>query len=271
MKPDKAGIYKLLTYASPPLHCCVKKIRCFTNTETNRLFHGKAQTPTCFFLAKKDPPTSIISLYERSLKRYIPYQILKSGDPIPVFGTSVFIKLQPYLLQVGHPNFIKTSMPSSKILLSNTPNAPFCNIRTCILRETQPELIFEYSNKPLPYYGQKKLVLAHKMYGFPFLDNEGKYGISRRDNYVLVDNNIKHLKQWRDFLSTKLALYLFEGTRYRMKYLEKYVFELIPDIIKLEDFPEEITDDSLADYFQLTEVERKAVICLHRKKYLKLQ
>ena len=36
---------------------------------------------------------------------------------------------------------------------------------------------------------------------------------------------------------TELILFLFETTRYRMRYLEKYVFEFIPDFSKI---PEDI-------------------------------
>jgi hypothetical protein len=115
---------------------------------------------------------------------------------------------------------------------------------------------------PLAYYGEPKLVLAHKMYGFPYYDKTGEYGISRRDNYVMLKLSNEENEQWKAFLSTKFALYLFEGTRYRMKYLEKYVFELIPDITKLDDFPETITDETIADYFQLSERERKCILGL---------
>ena len=34
------------------------------------------------------------------------------------------------------------------------------------------------------------------------------------------------------FLSSPLAFYLFDATRYRMKYLEKYVFALVTKCIK---------------------------------------
>ncbi len=54
-----------------------------------------------------------------------------------------------------------------------------------------------------------------------------------------TDNEFEQLKQ---FLSTNLALLIFETTRYRMKYLERYAFEYIPDITKLKDFPEIITN-----------------------------
>ena len=50
-----------------------------------------------------------------------------------------------------------------------------------------------------------------------------------------------------------------------MKYLEKYIFQLLPDITKLSDFPHDITDDSIADYFGYTLEERIANTKLAQK------
>ena len=69
------------------------------------------------------------------------------------------------------------------------------------------------------------------------------------------------------FLSTKLALYVFECFKYRMKYLEKYAFEMIPDITKLKDFPEKITNKSVNDYFKFTDYEIENINSLHKKSY----
>ena len=97
--------------------------------------------------------------------------------------------------------------------------------------------------------GKKKLVMAHGMYGFPYLDLKGEYGISNRDKYIIQRETTRELQRLAQFFSHKRALYLFEATRYRMKYLEKYIFELIPDITLLDDFPEEITDETIWNYF----------------------
>ena len=42
---------------------------------------------------------------------------------------------------------------------------------------------------------------------------------------------------------------MFEATRYRMKYLEKYIFNMIPDITVIPDFPSDINDKTIAMYF----------------------
>ena len=52
-----------------------------------------------------------------------------------------------------------------------------------------------------------------------------------------------------------------------MKYLEKYIFQLLPDITKLPNVPDKLTVDSLSDYFKLTDEERKSVNNLHKKAY----
>jgi hypothetical protein len=53
-----------------------------------------------------------------------------------------------------------------------------------------------------------------------------------------------------------------------MKYLEKYIFELIPDINKIKNFPKTINDDSIAKFYNLSEKEINAIQNLHKKKYL---
>jgi hypothetical protein len=61
------------------------------------------------------------------------------------------------------------------------------------------------------------------------------------------------------FLNSKLIAAVFDSTRYRMMYLEKYAFDFIPDITKIKDFPEDITENSIADFFQLNSKERKYI------------
>lgn len=262
MKPDKAGLYNILTSYK------IEKLYCFTNTETNSLFRGEAQTPTCYFLLSKGlttlntSATKQINLYDRNNKKYIDYTF-QLGQPIPLFGQTIIQKLHPFIVKAGSSlKVVKTNMPSKVTSFSDTfheINYPFINIKTCHLNDQQPVLVTNYSSHQQAHSTEVKLVLAHKMYGFPFLDAEGIYGISNRDNYVIIGKTIDELKHLKEFLSTKLALYIFDSTRYRMKYLEKYAFEFIPDINKLPDFPKTINDDTVADYFGLSNDDRQHI------------
>jgi hypothetical protein len=277
MKPDKAGLYDILTSYK------IEKLHCLTNTATNKLFKGAAQTPTCYFLLT-NIDTNVganigtyidanikdkrINLYDSVTQTYRDYPYTR-GAPLPLFGQSLIQKLQPFISKAGSSlKVCKTNMPSKTSLFADTYDAvhfPHPNIKTCQLNGLAPTLVVNYANILQPYAQVSKLVLAHKMYGFPYLDAEGIYGISNRDNYVLI-KPLAQLMQLQVFLSSKFALYVYEATRYRMKYLEKYAFEFLPDITQLPDFPPThlINDETIATYFGFSAEERKQIHALHK-------
>ena len=263
MKPDKARMYHFL------MEFNIQKIRCYNNTESNKLFSGEAQTPTCFFWLTKEPNKGYIQLFDNDREKFIEYP-LKIGDPIPVFGHSIIKKIKPFVEAYGHLPVIKTNLPIKGHSFSDTPDKEhtYINIRTAILDFLQPTLVLQYSSSPQMHHGQPKLILPHKMYGFPFIDYDGKFGISNRDNYVITNRPIEELEIIKEFLSTKTALYIFEATRYRMKYLEKYAFQLIPDIPKLVGLSRPITDETIASYFALDSTDKENIQKLHKKEYI---
>ena len=265
LKKDKEGMHQLLT------HYKIDKLHCLNSTQTNILFNGNAQTPTCYFLLTKQASDGIIQLFDKKRKAYVlyPHTI---GKSIPLFGAHIVSNLQKWVAGVGCLKVIKTNMPSVHSKFTEQlydPKYPYANIKTCLLEGLQPVLTMNYSTIPQPFYNVKKLIMAHKMYGFPYFDSKGKYGISNRDNYVIVDKTDEEFKQLQKFLSSKMALYLFETARYRMKYLEKYAFEFIPDITQLPDFPstDTMNEETIADYFELDEEDRIHIQELHRKEY----
>ena len=266
MKNDHPYYTKLLKFN-------IKKIYTLTNTETNKLFHGNAQTPTCYFLLQKTrqhKPQSI-KIFDKTYNNYTKF--ITSSISIPLFGISIINKLQSFVKKAGaHIIVKKTNMrPGYKDLIlgpSLNGNTGYPNIKSCILNGLKPQLVVNFSNIKCEYCGVPKLVLAHKMYGFPYPDLGGLFGISNRDNYVILNKTKEEFIKLHQFLSTKFIITMFEATRYRMKYLERYIFEMLPDITKLTDFPEEINDETLFNYFELDEMERNLINTFHKKRYL---
>jgi hypothetical protein len=257
MKPDKARMYDFM------LSYTIHKIKTFTNTETKKIFKGQAQTPTCYFLLENKKiqhtsstikPPQRIDIYDKISQEFVPFS-LYDEKPIPLCGGTIIQKLQDkvleYFPEIRPFNIHKTNTPSSKnkiyptqnIILDGSLNISpqYENIRSCILKnKIEPKLVIEYSTEQCSYHGIQKIVLGHKMYGFPYYDKEGQYGISARDNYVITDlsenykiDEERFIDEWEltcQLLNTQFIRFLFESTRYRMKYLEKYIFEYIPHI-----------------------------------------
>ena len=64
--------------------------------ETNRIFHGYAQTPTCYFtLIKIRNRKNVANLYDKTYHKYIKFKIDTS---IPLCGASILMKLQDHFL-----------------------------------------------------------------------------------------------------------------------------------------------------------------------------
>tara|TARA_B100000902_G_scaffold287283_1_gene273448 strand:+ start:1801 stop:3189 length:1389 start_codon:yes stop_codon:yes gene_type:complete len=267
MKPDKAKTYYYL------MNYKILKLRCFNNTETNKIFLREAQTPTCILFLSKETNIDIakkikIELYDKQRSEYILHNF-NLNNPIPVFGVSIINKIKPFIEEFGGIKVIKSNTPKKNSLFSDikTDLYKYPNIKTAILKENSPQLIINYSNSPQSFFEECKIVLPHKMYGFPYIDKNGIYGISNRDNYIIKNYKEEDLQIIKDFLSTKTALYIFETTRYRMKYLEKYAFEFVPDIKCLLNIEKPINDKSIAKYFNFDEIDKKNIQSLHNKEY----
>jgi hypothetical protein len=261
MKPDKEKMYDFM------LQHKIHKLYPLTNTEMNTIFNRQAQTPSCYFLLQNIPAgvDPQIDIYDKGIAAYVPFAIAENA-PIPLYAISLIQKLKPWVEQYGCLEVIKTNMPGKYAVLSKerTDKCPHVNIRTAILKNAQPVLVTDYSSVELAYSGVPKLVLPHKMLGFPYLDKEGEYGISNRDNYVFVGKSLPELELIQRFLSTEVALYLFEATRYRMKYLEKYIFQLLPDVSRI---PVVQQGGSIGNLIEITDSERIAIEGLYQKKY----
>ena len=275
MKPDRARRKWLPHLYNYFLQYRIHKIHCMTNTETNRIFKKQAQTPTCWFLLQKTlVDKQSISLYDNDCKRYINFPIYSIPQlSIPLSGSSLISKLIPFVEKAGFIKVLKTNMPptNTKTSFISDEIHPYTNISTCILDSDKvtPKLIFSHTNVKQAYYGVPKLIMAHKMYGFPVIDSSGVYGISTRDNYVIVDKTQAEFEKLHAFLSTNFARYVFEAARYRMKYLEKHAFQWLPDITHplFNDFTCNITDETISNYFDFSSEERKAIKNLHKKIY----
>jgi 16S rRNA G966 N2-methylase RsmD len=272
MKPDKAGLYNILVNNN----FTINYLHCLSTNDTQKEFLYQAQTPTCFFCGTngKVPPNKTIPIYDKIHKSYINYKLL-TNYPIPTQGINIINKLLYYVEQVGYLKVYKSNSPPKKSLFgkpfscaidtsaSKDEALNILNIKTTNLSNKTPLLIKNYSNILQHYANIPKLIMAHKMYGFPYLDSSGNYGVSSRDNYILTinDYSLEELKQIQAFLSTKFALFIFSTTNYRMRYLEKYAFLFLPNITKIKNFPNLLNlnqiqrDKLIINFFNLSELE----------------
>ena len=270
LKPDKAGLYNILTNKK------IIKLVCLSTSQTQKAFNYKAQTPTCYFLIQNTnigEKNKIINIYDDLNKEFINYN-LKPDFPIPINGINIINKLLTFVNIYGSLKVYKSSTSSKNSIFNNDfgEKSIYANIKTTVLSNNTPKLVINYSNNAQQYSNEPKLIMAHKMYGFPYYDISGIYGISARDNYIILekDYNKNELLQIQAFLSTKTALFLFSTTNYRMRYLERYAFQFIPNINKIENFPNllnisrEKKDNLIYSFFGFSQDEKIKIEKFHK-------
>ena len=268
LKPDKAGLYNILTNKK------IIKLVCLSTSQTQKAFNYKAQTPTCYFLIQNtDVTNKIINIYDDLNEKFINYN-LKPNLPIPINGINIINKLLNFTDIYSSLKVYKSSTTSKNSIFNNDfgEKSIHANIKTTVLSNNTPTLVINYSNIAQQYNNEPKLIMAHKMYGFPYYDISGLYGISSRDNYIILekDYNKNDLLQIQAFLSTKTGLFLFSTTNYRMRYLERYAFEFIPNINKIENFPNllnvsrEKRDNLIYSFFNFSQNEKIKIEKFHK-------
>ena len=276
LKPDKAGIHDLLIKNK---NYQLKMLYSMTDVETNKVFKGEAQTPTTIFLIQKTDIQDTSVLWDSISNNFIKYKYTRNF-PIPLYAVTIVEKILNIVSDIGSINVEKTNTISKKIGLSakKTETHIYPAVLTCILSRTintdintntykTPLLITEYSDAPCPYYGESKIILAHKRFGFPYIDKPGEFGISKRDNYIILSSDPDYLQLITAYLSSKFARVIFGVTAYRMKYLERYVFELLPDISKITNCKKIPVDNDLFKLFGLSEAEINFIEKYHKYEY----
>lgn len=286
LKPDKTGIHEFIFSRKHTIF----GIRSFSCSEIMRMFDKQVQTPMTIILLRKLPtPFTMpkhcyleVPIYDHFTNQ-MEYLHYNQSDPIPMHTPSIVNKLLIHARRLGTLQIIKTNLPKKhdiNAVFINTnisPSSIFIGVKSCCFQKSNtifkiPILTTERSSYPYPYTNQPKLIMAHKMYGIPYYDKKGIFGISNRDNYILLQETpdktyTKEEMEWLEwYLGSPLVLFLFDTTRYRMRYLEKYAFQYIPDLVRktlngYEIEPIYMYDDRILCYaLGLTEAETKFIM-----------
>ena len=230
----------------------ISSLHTMSSSETNKIFHYKAQTATTFFHLQKKPSDNFIKIFDNSLKQYVQYNTkftipMKNQYFMSKFKSFVgnnYIKVEKTNLDIGFRN--KTTQFSSV----KSDIYKYKNIHTCILPKNKPILKINFSNNPCCYYGKPKIILAHKMYGLPYYDKEGVYGIPTKDNYVIINKTHDEFFKIEKIFNSKCIRLIFNSFRFRMATIEKEAFEFIPNLSLLNRIDWDFFDSSLLTHIK---------------------
>jgi len=144
---------------------------------------------------------------------------------------SIFEKLYNFTEKIGKFDLKNKKIKGNgnKIKLNDIIDKSNYGVDTYILNEgimmkkiNKKDIIEEHKNK--------KIIFANKTnLKYCYIDNIG-YNICGNDNYYIIDNNENNLKLLYNYFNTKLINFIVLNTKYRGQFIEKFIFDYIPDI-----------------------------------------
>ena len=276
MKPDKSGIYNILTN-----QCRLLFVKTYTSTEANKTFGYNAQTPLCYVIFQKCPPVSSLhhfQIYNHDTQEFTETSLyLNEGLCIPTkhisnhnavlnwwkdireelnldsgisrYSLSRHLKKVCHMKKevVEHRKYDMKLDPKSTEDLSNL----YYTITGAELRETRGDphdciLKGFIGTYPGAHHNTPKVILPHKRFGFSLIDFNGSFGIYGRDKYVFLfpkdsKENLEIEKERKQkmtklhhFLKLDVIQLMIESFKIRMSFIEKYIFDYMPNIMDPE-------------------------------------
>tara|TARA_Y100001970_G_C14215021_1_gene849139 strand:+ start:92 stop:1447 length:1356 start_codon:yes stop_codon:yes gene_type:complete len=253
LKPDKSNTYEILLNENELL-----MVKNYESYESHKLFKYKAQTPVNYFLSRKVKNKK--SKYnETKLKIYSGTKsfdfVLNYNFPIPTHHIDQVIEAQELMKKYNIGNLSRMIVKSNpinekKMGIQNDPHETnnYKNVKTCVKNKESKELeiIYNYSTEVCPYFQDSKIYCPHKRLPVFFKDYDGKYGISKRDTFIISEviltelysptitpkNVHKYLELLYEYLNSEKIKMILQCTKYRMNFLEKYAYSYVPNIVE---------------------------------------
>jgi hypothetical protein len=201
----------------------IVSVRCYSCTESNKLFGYKCQTPVSLVIVQKVPSTSSFLIYD---KGYVPFHIV-SPPCIPTQNAG--------LLQASYDLIRK---PLTCIKLSTVPKGniiPNPSKGFPLLTTFKHGTVYGIEKDiPGPYMGIPKVLLLHKSHPIPFLDLHGTYGVGGRDVYVLPVDSY-------EMMLDPLVQKIIKSFTIRMNYYEKQTFHYLPCVEEFHEWKKSIS------------------------------
>lgn len=220
-------------------------ISIYNDNDGNKYF--KATTRFDWYLLQKTNNEVITTILEEDKNEY--KCILDNKSFIPNFGNSIFEKIRNKINTDGYLHADLDSMcHSSRNYVNDKKTEEYKYDIINAISKTNG-IRYLYSSKKHPYQDNKKVIFSNGRIIQPVYDN-GKYGTSQGGIYILVDNDNEGEKIVK-YLQSKLVSYLIKATKWSNFETSKQVFHNIAHPKNIE----EITDDNIYKYFNLTNDE----------------
>lgn len=233
-------------------------LRSYNVVEAHNLFSNQSgEIPMAYFCLKNNDSKNDTLIYDKCSNRFIEFNIYKKNY-IPSEGINLIKKILKISEKYGNlSKYFKNTQTKDKSIIKNdiTENYiyPLINI-------SYEKINITYINRCFTNHNNKiKLVFPNFSMGYPIFDEYGILEPAANMMFTLYNDSEENLKKIQALFYTNIVFFIIISLKTKQKYMSNRIFNILPDITNIPDFPKKITDDTLYDYFNFNKDEIECI------------
>lgn len=229
-------------------------LRSYNVVEAHKLFSNQSgEIPIAYFCLENSNTKNDTFIFDKCSNNFIEFNIYKNNY-IPSEGINLIKKILKVSKKYGNlSKYFKNTQTKDKSLIKNNITGsyiyPLINI-------SYGKIIITYTSKCYTNHNNKiKLVFPNFSMGYPIFDEYGIIEPAANMMFTLYNDKEENLKKIQALFYTNIVFFIIISLKTKQKFMSNRIFDILPDIINIPDFPKEITDYSLYNYFKFSKEE----------------
>jgi len=233
-------------------------LRSYNYAEANELFNNlSGKIPMAYFCLENNDRKNYTLIYDKCSNNFIEFNIYENNY-IPSDGINLIKKILKVSKKYGNlSKYFKNTQSKDKSLIKNDITGsytyPLINI-------SYGKILISYTNKCYTNHNNKiKLVFPNFSMGYPIFDEYGILEPAANMMFTLYNDTEINLKKIQALFYTNIVFFIIISLKTKQNFMSNRIFDILPDITNIPDFPKKITDDSLYDYFKFSKEEIECI------------
>ena len=229
-------------------------LRSYNVVEAHKLFSNQSgEIPIAYFCLKNNHTRNDTLIFDKCSNSFIEFNIYENNY-IPSDGINLIKKILKVSKKYGNlSKYFKNTQSKDKSLVKNDITG---NYTYPLINISYGKILINYTNKCYTNHNNKiKLVFPNFSMGYPIFDEYGILEPAANMMFTLYNDTEINLKKIQALFYTNIVFFIIISLKTKQKFMSNRIFDILPDITNVPDFPTKITDDILYDYFKFSKEE----------------
>ena len=240
----------------------ILSLKSYDVVQSHALFSNESgEIPLVHYSIQKVSSKDDTYIYDSSDNNYKLYNIY-TNDFIPSSGISLISKIMKVSKKYGNlEKYYENTQTKDKTHMKEKLQGPYIypliNISNSKINIKYSDICYKHNNN------KGKLVFPNFSMGYPIYDKDGILDGAANMMFTVYADNIETLINIQKLFYTHVVWFILVSLKTKQKFMSNRIFDILPDISNIPNFPKEITDETLIEFFKFDEDD---IECINKYK-----